>query len=199
MPRLQGLFGERICSQSKAAIYNRGTVMCWLEPSKKSSWSHTAAEIFLGPASWSCPRRTPGGVGKDPLPLPVPDRLCSVSAICLQVERLEWVLATASRVRSPETGAPLAHQSPCTGHLLGPPPRREFWHRLERPDPGVGASGKPSDAHKAEPAPSRFPLAPSLPRTSPSSCLDRRSTHVLSAAPLRPTGGKGTIAGAVSN
>lgn len=33
----RGLFGDRICSQSKFAIYNWGTVICWRELSKKSS------------------------------------------------------------------------------------------------------------------------------------------------------------------
>lgn len=31
------LSGEGICSQSKDAIYNQGTAICWPEPSKKSS------------------------------------------------------------------------------------------------------------------------------------------------------------------
>lgn len=31
------LSGEGICSQSKFAIYNQGTAICWPEPSKKSS------------------------------------------------------------------------------------------------------------------------------------------------------------------
>lgn len=107
-PAWRGLFGERICFQSKSAIYNRGTVICWLEPSKNPPQKHTAPEIFLGLASWYCPQNSVGGtVGKDP---ELPSYSSGPAVLSLRYltssRETKMDLAKASRVRSPQHRRP---------------------------------------------------------------------------------------------
>lgn len=82
-PAWRGLFGERICSQSKSAIYNRGTVICWLEPSKKSSSETYGSRDVPGIGQLVLSSTLSGGEWeKTPsFPLIVPGRLFSVSEI----------------------------------------------------------------------------------------------------------------------
>lgn len=113
-PGWRVLFGERICSQRKVAIYNRGTVICWLEPSKKSSSETYGFRDFPGIGQLVLSSKHDGGQWEKTLSLPlvVPDRLFSVSGIWLQVEKLKWIWLKHFKLGHLKTGTLLVHQSP---------------------------------------------------------------------------------------
>lgn len=110
----RGLFEERICSQSKFAIYNWGTVSCWLEPSKKSSSETYGFRDFPGIGQLVLSSQLSGGQWeKTPsFPLIVPGRLFSVSNVWLQVEKLKWIWLKHFKLGHLRTGILLDQQSP---------------------------------------------------------------------------------------
>lgn len=136
-PGWRGLFGERICSQSKFAIYNRGTVICWLEPSKKSSSETYGSRDFPGIGQLVLSSKLSGGQReKTPsFPLIVPGRLFSVSNIGLQVEKLKWIWREPFTLGHLNPGIVLVEQSPsrrshCSTRW-GRRPRREAGTRCK--------------------------------------------------------------------
>lgn len=103
-PAWRGLFGERICFQSKSAIYNQGTVICWLEPSKKSSSETYGSRDFPGIGQLVLSSKLSGGaVGKDP---ELPSYSSGPAVLSLRYltssRETKMDLAKPFRVRSPK-------------------------------------------------------------------------------------------------
>lgn len=109
-----GYLGERICSQSKFANYNWGTVICWLELSKKSSSEAYGFRDFPGIGQLVLSSTLSGGQWEKTLsfPLLVPGRLFSVSNIWVQVEKLKWVWLQHFKLGHLKTAILLVQQSP---------------------------------------------------------------------------------------